>query len=92
MTKIIVTANVKDPQEWESGFRSMGDLLKSIYISPIHFGMRTEDNSFAYLAEVEDVDQFLLTMNSDKAKNAQNENGVLEGTVRFFVLNKAVEF
>jgi hypothetical protein len=31
-------------------------------------------------------------MNSDKAKNAQKANGVIEGTVRFYLLDKVCEF
>ena len=92
MTKIVVTANVKDPKAWEAGFRSMGDLLNTIYVSPINLGIRTEDNSFAYMAEVKDVDQFLSMMKSEKAKNAQKQKGVIEGTVRFYVLDKVCEF
>ena len=91
MTKIIVTANVKDPEAWEKGFRSMGALLKTIFASPIRLGMRTEDNSFAYVAEVNDVDQFLSTLKSDKVINVQKENGVIEGTVRFYVLDKVIQ-
>ena len=74
MTKIIVTTNVKDLEAWETGFRSMGALLKTNYVSPINSGIRTEDNSFAYMAEVIDVDQFLSMMNSEKAKNAQKDD------------------
>jgi hypothetical protein len=92
MTKIIVTASVKDPEAWEAGFRSMGALLNTMYVSPINFGMRAEDNSFAYMAEVKDADQFLSMMNSEKTKNAQKENGVIEGTVRFYVQDKVCEF
>ena len=92
MSKVIVTANVKDPEAWLAGFQSMGALLNTVYFSPINLGIRIEDNSFAYLAEVKDVDQFLSTMNSEKAKNAQKENGVIEGTVRFYVLDKVCEF
>ena len=92
MTKIIVTANVKDTEAWEAGFRSMGTLLSTLYVSPINLGIRSEDNSFAYLAEVRDVDQFLSMINSEQAKNAQTENGVIEGTVRYYVLDKVCEF
>ena len=56
MTKIIVTANVKDTEAWEAGFRLMGTLLSTLYVSPINLGIRSEDNSFAYMAEVKDVD------------------------------------
>ena len=91
MAKIIVTANVKDPEAWETGFRSMSAFLKTIFVSPIHLGMRTEDNSFAYVAEVKDVNQFLSTLKSDKVINVQKENGVIEGTVRFYVLDKVIE-
>jgi hypothetical protein len=44
------------------------------------------------MAEVKDVDQFLSMMKSEKAKNAQKQNGVIEGTVRFYVLDKVCEF
>jgi len=92
MAKVIVTAKVKDPVAWEAGFRSLGALLNTIYISPIHLGINAEDNSFAYMAEVKDVDQFLSAINSEKAKNAQKENGVIEGTIRYYVLDKLCEF
>jgi len=92
MTKVIVTANVKNPEAWEAGFRSMGAMLSTIFVSPIHLGIHSDDNSFAYLAEVEDVDQFLSMINSEKAYNAQKENGVIDGTVRYYVLDKLCEF
>lgn len=92
MTKVIVTANVKDPEVWEAGFRSMGALLSTIFVSPIHLGIRTGDNSFAYMAEVKDVDQFKTMMNSERVSQVQKENGVIDGTVRYFVLDRPVEF
>jgi hypothetical protein len=92
MTKIIVTANVKDPEAWEAGFRTMSALLNTMYISPINLGIRTDDNSFAFTADVKDVDQFLSMINSEKIKNAQKENGVIDGTVRYYVLDKICEF
>ena len=92
MTKIIVTAKVKDPEAWEAGFRSMGELLNAVFVSPIHLGIRSDDNSFTYLAEVKDVDQFMAMMKSEKASNAQKDNGVIEGTVRYYVLDKLCEF
>ena len=44
------------------------------------------------MAEVKNVDQFLSIINSEKADNAQKENGVIEGTVRYFVLDKVCDF
>lgn len=92
MTKVIVTGNVENLEAWEAGFRSMGDLLSTVYVSPIVLGVRDEDNSFAYSAEVKDVDEFLSVMSSEKAKNAQKKNGVVEGSIRVFLLDKVCEF
>ena len=92
MTKVIVTAKVKDPEAWEAGFRSMGATLSNIFVSPIHLGMRTDDNSFAYVAEVKDLEQFLSAINSERIQKVQKDNGVIDGTVRYYVLDKLVEF
>ena len=92
MAKVVVTGQVDELEAWEKGFRSVPDLLNLIYISPISLGINTGDNSFAYVAEVKDVDQFLAVIESDKAKNAQKANGVIDGTIRYYVLEKDVTF
>ena len=92
MVKVIVTAKVKDTAVWEAGFRSMSAVLSAVYISPISLGLNTEDSSFAYVAEVKDLDKYLATINSERIQKVQEENGVIEGTVRYYVLDKPVEF
>ena len=92
MVKVIVTAKVKDTAVWETGFRSMSAVLSAVYISPISLGLNTEDSSFAYVAEVKDLDKYLATINSERIQKVQEENGVIEGTVRYYVLDKPVEF
>ncbi|WP_167613569.1 hypothetical protein [Maribellus sediminis] len=92
MAKVIVTAKVKDTAAWEAGFRSLTAVLSSIFVSPINLGINTGDSSFAYSAEVKDLDQFLATINSERIQQLQKENGVVDGSVRVYVLDKPVEF
>ncbi|MCK3685416.1 hypothetical protein [Maribellus sp. YY47] len=92
MAKVIVTAKVKDTTAWEAGFRSVSAFLSTIYVSPVVLGINIEDSSFAYSAEVRDLDQFLVMINSERIQKLQEENGVIAGTVKFYVLDRPVKF
>lgn len=92
MSKVVITAKVHDVVEWEKRFRTIGDLLDSVYRSPIEVGTNTDDNSIWFVAELRDVDRFLEVIDSEEANRAKEEHGVIPGTHRYQILDREVAF
>lgn len=88
MPKIIVTAEVKDPVEWEKGLRSHGDLFRSQTVTkPINFGTG-EGHQVAICVEPDDFDTFMKIFESPATADAMVADGVKRETVRVFVLDE----
>lgn len=92
MAKVVITAKVADVEQWEAGFRKVGELLGKVYMSPVKIGSNAHDNTIAFLAEVKDMDTFLSIIDSNEAKKAQAENGVIDGTHQYFLLDREFAF
>ncbi len=91
MPKVIITAQVEDSKKWEEGFRTHGELLKSMSMSVTYF-TTTGDNEVVLYSEPEDLDKFMKVMDSPDTAEAMTLDGVKRDTVRVFVLDKEFSY
>ena len=87
MAKIVLTAQVEDSAKWEEGFRTHGELLRSMTSTVTYFTI-TEDNELTIYAEPNDVDKFFEVMESSATEEAMAYDGVKRETVKIVVLDK----
>ena len=88
MPRVIATAQVEDAAKFEQGFRTHGELFKSMTINkPIHFTV-TEKNEIVGLFEPDDLDKYMEVMDSRATEEAMEFDGVKRDTVKIFVLDK----
>ncbi len=87
MARIIITAEVEDSAKWEEGFRTHGELLRSMTSTVTYFTI-SEDNELTLYAEPSDVDKFLEVMESPATEKAMAFDGVKRETVKVVVLDK----
>ncbi len=87
MAKIIITAKVEDAAKWEEGFRTHGDLLRSMTSTVSHFTI-SADNELTIYADVDDVDKYFEVLDSPATEEAMTFDGVLRDTVKVAVLDK----
>ena len=86
-TKIVVVAEVEDPKKWETGFRTHGDLFKSMTVKKtVDFGI--SGNTVAVCFRPDDRDKFMEVFNSQATAKAMKFDGVKRETARVFVLDK----
>jgi hypothetical protein len=91
MTRVVITAQVKDAAAWEKAFRGNGKLFRSQPApSPYLFGI--SDNQVAVCADVDDVDAYLAALQSKETVAAMAKDGVKAETVKVFVLDKKFSF
>jgi len=86
MPRVIVTAQVEDAAKFEQGFRTHGELFKSM-TKPIHFTV-TEKNEIVGLFESDELDKYMEVMDSRATEEAMEFDGVKRDTVKIFVLDK----
>jgi hypothetical protein len=91
MPKVIVTAQVQDPVKWEAGFRTHGDLFRTIYSlnSPINFAIA--GNEVTICMEPENLTSFKEAMASEATVEAMTSDGVKRETVKTLVLDKEMK-
>ena len=87
MARVIITAQVEDPAKWEEGFRTHGDLLRSMTSTVTYFTI-SENNELTLYAEPDDVDKYLEVMESAATEEAMAYDGVRRETVKIAVLDK----
>jgi hypothetical protein len=88
MPKVVITAQIEDPDKWEKGFRTHGPLFRSQTVSkPISFAT-IAGNQVAVCAEPDDLDAFMKGMESAATAEAMAFDGVKRETVKIFVLDK----
>jgi len=87
MAKIIITAKVEDAAKWEEGYRTHGDLLRSMTSTVSYFTI-SADNELTIYADVDDVDKYFKVMDSPATEEAMAFDGVLRDTVKVAVLDK----
>ena len=91
MAKVIITAQVEDSAKWEEGFRTHGELLKSMTSTVTYFTI-SKDNELTLYAEPNDVDKFLEVMDSPATEEARAYDGVKRDTVKISVLDKEFRY
>ena len=88
MPKVVITAQVEDPAKWEEGFRTHGELFRSMTVTrPVNFST-IEGNEVAVCSEPDDLKTFMDVMDSPATAEAMEFDGVKRDTVRVFVLDK----
>lgn len=87
MPRVMITADVEDSAKWEKGFRTHGDLLKSMSQSVTYF-TTTGDNKVALYSEPADLDKYMKVLESPDTAEAMAFDGVKRDTVKVFVLDK----
>ena len=92
MTKVILTAQVKNGDTWEKAFQTHGDFFRSQgrATSPIQY-TRT-GNEVALCSEVPDVGAYRKKVDSPETVAAMEQDGVKRETVKLFVLEKELRF
>lgn len=92
MIKILITADVEHGREWEERYRTHGDLFRSQEIpSPVHYTVN-DRNELAICVETDDVQRFMTALESSETRDAMKNDGVKQGTVRVFVLDREFSF
>lgn len=88
MTKVIITANVKDSAKWETGFRSHADLFRGMSLSKSIQFSANDNNEVAICLEPDDLKLYLKGLDSQDTADAMAYDGVKRETVKIFVLDK----
>jgi len=91
MAKVIITAQVEDSAKWEEGFRTHGELLRSMTSTVTYFTI-SKDNELTLYAEPNDVDKFLEVMDSPATEEAMVYDGVKRDTVKVSILDKEFRY
>jgi hypothetical protein len=89
MTRVVLTAHVKDAAKWETGFRAHGDLLKRAGMSNIRYAI-ADDNTAVICFETSDVEGFQRFAQSPENVRAMEEDGVEVDTVKVYALEKDI--
>jgi hypothetical protein len=91
MHRIVLTAQVDDPVEWEKKFRTHGDLFRRMGTNVTHFGVG-EDNHVAIYVEVDDVQKYYDVFRSEDAAKAMADDNVRRETVKVFELDREFRY
>src|SRR5579883_1581094 len=90
MPKVIVTAQVQDPAKWEAGFRTHGDLFRSMKARDAMY-YAIKGNEISVFADTESLETFQRVMESQATADAMAFDGVKRETVKVFVLDKELK-
>jgi hypothetical protein len=89
-TKVVVIAEVEDPEKWEEGFRTHGDLFRSQTVKkPIDFAIK--GNQVVVCMRPKDLDKFMEIYESEATAEAMAFDGIKRETVQTFVLDRQFE-
>lgn len=91
MPFIVITAEVEDSRKWEEGFRTHGELLRSMTSKETHFET-TDDNHVTLCAHVDDVAKYMEVLQSPATIEAMAYDGVKRDTVQIHVLDKVFSY
>jgi len=87
MPRVMITAQVEDSAKWEEGFRTHGELLRSMTSTVTYFTI-TEENELTLYSEPEDLDKYLEVLESPATVEAMAFDGVKRDTVKVLVLDR----
>jgi hypothetical protein len=91
MVRIVITAQVDDSAKWEQGFRTHGELLRSMGSTAVYF-CTTDKNEVAVYSEATDLAKYMEMLESPAVAEAMAHDGVKPDTVKIFVLDKESRF
>lgn len=93
MTRIVITAKVKDVKKWEEGYRAHAPMLRELMgvTKPVQFSTDPETNEICLSAEPDDLKHYLEMAQSPEIAEAMEKNGVIRDTVNFYILDKELE-
>jgi len=91
MHRIVLTAQVEEPVEWEKRFRTHGDLFRSMGTNVTYFGVG-DDNVVAIYIEVPDLKRYFELLQSEDTVDAMKSDRVLRDTAKVFVLDKELRY
>ena len=90
MPRIVVTAQVDDGAEWETKFRTHGDLFRDQTVTePVQFAV--DGNDVTIVFEPNDLDTWKALLESDRTAQAMAHDGVHRDTVKIVVLDKRMD-
>ena len=88
--RVIVTAQVEDPESWEAGFRTHADLFREQTVTePVEFAITGDQVAVCF--EPQDFDVFMEVFESDATAEAIKADGVKRETAQLSVLDKTLE-
>ncbi|HAF15380.1 MAG TPA: hypothetical protein DCK99_17125 [Blastocatellia bacterium] len=91
MARVMITAQVEDSVKWEKGFRTHGELLRSMS-STVSYFTTTDKNEIAIYAEPSDLDKYFKVFESPATAAAMAHDGVKRETVKVFVLDREFRY
>ena len=93
MTRIVITAKVKNAEKWEEGYRASAPMLreKMGVTKPVQFTTNAETNEICLSAEPDDLEHYLEMAQSPEIAEAMEKNGVNGDTVKFYILDKMLD-
>ena len=90
MPMIIVTAQVQDPEKWEAGFRTHGDLFRTYNLhAPVRYAIA--GNEVAVCMEPKNLDTLKQAIKSQATAEAMAFDGVKLETLKTFILDKEMK-
>ena len=90
MPKILVTAQIDDPEAWEKGFRTHEDLFRRQTVKTIEYSIN--GNQVAVCADPADFDAFMELFEAADTKEAMEYDGVQRDTVQVFIMDNVWDF
>jgi hypothetical protein len=90
MPKVLTVAEVDDLEKWEQGFRTHGDLFRSMAATSVNFATN-EGNQIAVCVDTADLETFMKVYKSPATADAMKFDGIKRETVRLFVLDKELK-
>ena len=87
MTKVVLTAKVKDGKAWEKAYLTHGDMFRSAGLGQIDYTVKKND--VVMCTEVADVGAYMDFIASKETRKAMKHDGVKRKTVSVHVLDKA---
>jgi hypothetical protein len=91
MHRIVLTAQVEDPVEWEKRFRTHGDLFTKMGTNVTHFGVGDDDVVAIYI-EVPELERYFDLLQAEETIEAMKNDRVVRDTVRVYVLDKEFRY
>lgn len=87
MSRVVITAKVKDAAKWEEAFRTHGGLLGTMAQNRTYFSTH-DDNEIVLYSEPSDLEKYLEVLDSPDTEEAMANDGVLRESVKVFVLDE----